>query len=183
MVKYPISNKECPRRKERQLVLQLTPPLEIGHSLLDIGYSTLSGSTFSLGKTVPNPHPILFVPSCLRVPRLLSGHTPFEVDWAIGAFTRPATWDKFSSVSTITATLEADADGTLHLPVPRNLRRGKVKVIATLETEPQTTDRPTREMALTALRQLRRMGTFQNITDPVAWQREIRKDSPLPGRS
>ena len=86
-------------------------------------------------------------------------------------------------MSTITAILEADADGTLHLPVPRNLRRGKVKVIPTLETEPQTTDRPTREMALTALRQLRRMGTFQNITDPVAWQREIRKDNPLPSRS
>jgi hypothetical protein len=81
-------------------------------------------------------------------------------------------------MSTITAILEADADGTLHLPVPQNLRRGKVKVVATLESEPATTDRPTREMALAALRQLREMGTFQQITDPVAWQREIRKDRP-----
>ena len=121
------------------------------------------------------------MPSCASV--TFRSHTLLRWDWAIGGFTQPATWDKFSNVSTITAILEADADGTLHLPVPQNLRRGKVKVIATLETEPQTTNCPTREMALAALRQLREMGTFKNITDPVAWQREIRKDSPLPGRS
>lgn len=85
-------------------------------------------------------------------------------------------------MNTITAILEADADGTLHLPVPQNLRRGKVKVVATLESELETTDRPTRETALAALRQLRALGTFKQITDPVAWQREIRKDRPLPGR-
>ena len=85
-------------------------------------------------------------------------------------------------MSTITAIMEADADGTLHLPVPQNLRRGKVKVVATLEGEAEATDRPTRETALAALRQLRQMGTFKKITDPVAWQREIRKDRPVPGR-
>lgn len=83
-------------------------------------------------------------------------------------------------MSTITAILEADTDGTLHLPVPQNLRRGKVKVVATLQSEP--CERPTRETALAALRQLRKLGTFKKITDPVAWQREIRKDRPLPGR-
>jgi hypothetical protein len=31
-------------------------------------------------------------------------------------------------MSTITAILEAEADRTLHLPVPQDLRRGKVKV-------------------------------------------------------
>lgn len=36
-------------------------------------------------------------------------------------------------MSTITAILEADVDGTLHLPLPAELRRGKVRVIATLE--------------------------------------------------
>ncbi len=79
-------------------------------------------------------------------------------------------------MSTITAILEADADGTLHLPVPQNLRRGKVKVVATLQSEPETPERPTRETALAALRQLRELGTFQKITDPVAWQRETRKE-------
>jgi hypothetical protein len=36
-------------------------------------------------------------------------------------------------VSTITAILEADADGTLHLPLPPELRQGKVEVVATLK--------------------------------------------------
>ena len=86
---------------------------------------------------------------------------------------------------TITAILEADADGTLHLPVPQNLRRGKVKVVATLGTELETA--PASERAkpgtpLDALKELRKLGAFKEITDPVAWQREIRKDRPLPGR-
>ena len=85
-------------------------------------------------------------------------------------------------MSTITAILEADPDGTLHLPVPQNLRCGKVKVVATLESEPPTTVRPTRETALAALQRLRARGTFREIADPVAWQRETRKDRPLPGR-
>ena len=33
-----------------------------------------------------------------------------------------------------------------------------------------------------ALRELAAMGAFREIDDPVAWQREIRKDRPLPGR-
>ena len=35
------------------------------------------------------------------------------------------------------------------------------------------------EKALLALQQ---SGAFAHIDDPVAWQREIRKDRPLPGR-
>ena len=66
--------------------------------------------------------------------------------------------------------------------MPQNLRRGKVKVVATLETEPETAARPTQETALAALRQVRKLGTFKKITDPVAWQRENRKDRPLLGR-
>jgi hypothetical protein len=38
----------------------------------------------------------------------------------------------FKRVSTITAILEAHADGSIHLPVPVEMRRGKVKVTATL---------------------------------------------------
>lgn len=33
-----------------------------------------------------------------------------------------------------------------------------------------------------ALLQLQLANPFKDITDPVAWQREIRKDRPLPGR-
>ena len=37
-------------------------------------------------------------------------------------------------MSTVTAILEPEADGTLHLPVPEALRHGKVEVIATLRS-------------------------------------------------
>jgi antitoxin component of MazEF toxin-antitoxin module len=33
-----------------------------------------------------------------------------------------------------------------------------------------------------AIKNLQEIGAFKNIKDPVAWQREIRKDRPLPGR-
>ena len=36
-------------------------------------------------------------------------------------------------MSTITAILEAHADGTLHLPLPAELRHGKIEVTATLK--------------------------------------------------
>lgn len=36
-------------------------------------------------------------------------------------------------MSTITAVLEPDTDGCLRLPVPKELRHGKVKVVALLE--------------------------------------------------
>ncbi len=85
-------------------------------------------------------------------------------------------------MSTITAILEADADGTVHLPLPAELRNSKLKVTATIEAASEESERPTREAALAALKRLREMGTFKEITDPVAWQREIRKDRPMPGR-
>ena len=89
-------------------------------------------------------------------------------------------------MSTITAVLEADADGTLHLPVPQNLRRGKVKVVATLETESELTppgERAKLGTPLEALKELRKLGGLRHvIPDPVAWQREQRKERPLPGR-
>lgn len=85
-------------------------------------------------------------------------------------------------MSTITAILEPDADGTVHLPLPLDLRNSKVRVTATLEVATDQDERPSRETALAALRRLREMGTFKAITDPVAWQREIRKDRPSPSR-
>lgn len=85
-------------------------------------------------------------------------------------------------MSTISAILEPDTDGTIHLPVPVEMRQSKVRVTATLEVASTATERPTREAAVAALRQLRAMGTFKEIADPVAWQREMRQDRPLPGR-
>ena len=85
-------------------------------------------------------------------------------------------------MSTITAILEPDADGTVHLPLPLDLRNSRVRVTATLEADVQGSERPSHEAAMAALRRLRARGTFREIADPVAWQREIRRDRPLPGR-
>jgi len=38
------------------------------------------------------------------------------------------------------------------------------------------------ERMVAALEKLAASGAFQDVTDPVAWQREIRRDRPLPGR-
>jgi len=78
-------------------------------------------------------------------------------------------------MSTITAVLDADPDGTLHLPLPAELRSSKVKVTATLES---VSSRPSQPEVIEALRTLSRLGTFGDIEDPVAWQRETREDRP-----
>lgn len=69
--------------------------------------------------------------------------------------------------------------GTLRLPIPEEMRSSKVKVTATLE---RVGRRPSRAEALEALCSLARLGTFKEIKDPSAWQRESRKDRHLPGR-
>ncbi len=47
--------------------------------------------------------------------------------------------------------------------------------------EPQT-NKERRAKAAAALREIAKRGGVPEIPDPVAWQREIRKDRPLPGR-
>ena len=82
-------------------------------------------------------------------------------------------------MSTITAILEADADGTLHLPVPQNLRQGKVKVVATLESATPGGETKART-PLEALKELRKLGGLRHaIPNPVAWQREQRKNDSI----
>jgi hypothetical protein len=39
-----------------------------------------------------------------------------------------------------------------------------------------------RRRMVEALEELAALGGFESIPDPVAWQREMRKDRPLPGR-
>ena len=93
-------------------------------------------------------------------------------------------------MSTVTAILEPDADGTVHLPVPEELRHGKLHVVATLEaisdtSKPTATAKrqipqATPEMIarrMAALEALRAAGGLRDIIpDPAAWQREIRED-------
>jgi hypothetical protein len=45
-------------------------------------------------------------------------------------------------MSTIKVTLEASADGTLHLPLPPELRRGKLNVTAMVEPAEAAPDTP-----------------------------------------
>ena len=89
-------------------------------------------------------------------------------------------------MSTITAILEADQDGTLHLPLPAELRRGRVRVEAKLEQassegdDAAETGRQQRLLAI--MERIRARNPFKAIQDPVAWQREMREDVRLPGR-
>lgn len=92
-------------------------------------------------------------------------------------------------MSTIIAIMEADADGTLHLPLPAQLRHGKIEVTATLKAangDSSSVPRATPEMLRRrkqALQELRALGGLRDvISDPAAWQRELRQDRPLPGR-
>jgi hypothetical protein len=89
-------------------------------------------------------------------------------------------------MSTITAILVADADGTLHLPLPPELRKGRIEVTATLRAagistlDQKANNVERRKAALAALRNLG--GLRDVIPDPVTWQREARQDRSLPGR-
>ena len=85
-------------------------------------------------------------------------------------------------MSTITAILEPDSNGNVLLPVPEELRHNRVKITAKLEAVKELSPMPTGDEVLAALNQLRNFGTFRSIADPVAWQREIRKDRPMGGR-
>ena len=89
-------------------------------------------------------------------------------------------------VSTINAILEADADGTVHLPVPAELRHGKIAVRATLEAVGSGNGRPTPdvlEKRKAALQRLRELGGLSGvISDPAQWQRDCRQERPLPER-
>ena len=83
-------------------------------------------------------------------------------------------------VSTITAVLDADPDGTLHLPLPPDLHGTRIRIEAKLEA---TKPAPQAKGGLRAvMRQIRARNPFRAISDPVAWQREEREDVSLPGR-
>jgi len=81
----------------------------------------------------------------------------------------------------ITAILEADPDGTVHLPLPPELRNTRVRVTATLEAAAAEAARA-EGTPLEALKELRKLGAFRDVADPVEWQRAQRRDRALPGR-
>lgn len=98
------------------------------------------------------------------------------------------------STSRITIILEPEADGSVRIPVPHEMRNKRVKVTATLEDLPLGDSAATGEdlrihsspemigQRLAAFARLRELNPWRDIDDPVEWQREIRKDRPLTGR-
>ena len=87
-------------------------------------------------------------------------------------------------MSTITAILDADADGTLHLPLPAELRGGKIRVEAKMEAveKSDVTEEQRKAELLEIMERIAQRNPFKDITDPVAWQREMREDVTLPFR-
>ncbi len=89
--------------------------------------------------------------------------------------------------------IEIAADGSVRLlsPLPAWLKPGRARVLMTVESV-QEQNLPKRQ-ALTAtpdmiarraaaLEVIRKLNPYRDITDPLAWQCELREDRPLPGR-
>ena len=89
--------------------------------------------------------------------------------------------------------IEIGADGSVRLLslLPAWLKPGRAHVLMTVESV-QGQDQPKRRKLTAtpemiarraaALEEIRRLNPYRDITDPVAWQREMREDRPLPGR-
>ena len=58
------------------------------------------------------------------------------------------------------------------------LKSGQKTMIALPIPEPKQN----RERIQDIISQLQEIGAYHDMKDPVAWQREVRKDRPLPGR-
>jgi hypothetical protein len=90
-------------------------------------------------------------------------------------------------MSTITAVIPAHSDGTLHLPLPKDLVGKLVEVTATLKPAKQTKPQASSEMLSRrkdAFRRLRESGGLRQIVpDPLSWQKSLREERPLPGRN
>ena len=98
-------------------------------------------------------------------------------------------------VKTVTTDAEIAADGSVKIvtPLPAWVKPGRARVLLVVEEDspearaqsprPRLTATPEmiarRKAALAAVRKL---NPYREITDPVAWQQEIRKDRPLPFR-
>ncbi len=66
---------------------------------------------------------------------------------------------------------------------PDTIRRALEVQVTVPADSPQVSDWPARrERALAAMRRIAQRGGLEGIGDPVAWQREVREDRPLPGR-
>ncbi|MFZ4764326.1 MAG: hypothetical protein ACOYMN_05185 [Roseimicrobium sp.] len=95
-------------------------------------------------------------------------------------------------MNTLETDIEIAADGSMKLlsPMPDWLKPGRAHVLLTVadaaEVKPKRQiPRATPEMIarrMAAFEELRRLDPYREITDSVAWQREIREDVVQPGR-
>ncbi len=96
------------------------------------------------------------------------------------------------SMNTLETDVEVSADGSLKLlsPLPEWLKPGRAHVLLSVPNEASTKPKrviPTATPEMLAKRAaafeaVRKLNPYRDITDPVAWQREIREDVVLPGR-
>ena len=70
-------------------------------------------------------------------------------------------------MSTITAVLDACPDGTLHLPLPPDLRGTRVRVEAKLEAAPSAAKSPVELRAI--MQKIRDRNPFRGVGDTVAF--------------
>ncbi|HYW11535.1 MAG TPA: hypothetical protein VE871_06240 [Longimicrobium sp.] len=83
-------------------------------------------------------------------------------------------------MQTYRAVLEGDHLEWIDAPPPRRRAQVEVTLVQT-ESEEERRARG-RRMARALQRAADAGGALAEIADPVAWQREIRQDRPLPGR-
>lgn len=93
---------------------------------------------------------------------------------------------------TLETDIEVSADGSLKLlsPLPEWLKPGRVHVMLSVTDDASPKPKrviPTATPEMLAKRAaafeaVRKLNPYREITDPVAWQREIREDVILPGR-
>jgi hypothetical protein len=92
---------------------------------------------------------------------------------------------------TLETDIEIGADGSMKLlsPLPAWLKPGRAHVLMSVEP---LEEKPSRrkltatpemiEQRVMALEEIRKLNPYRQIEDPLAWQRELREDRPLPGR-
>ena len=79
-------------------------------------------------------------------------------------------------MKTITAILQPDPDGTLHVPVPAEMLEHRIKIVASLEPAPDALASKDARMAIISASLEKLRNTFDKIDDPVEWQRNARED-------
>lgn len=83
-------------------------------------------------------------------------------------------------MNTFQAILDVEADGSVHVPLPVELRQGKVMVIAMLV---KANESRMAGHAIDYLRKISARGGLKSISDPSRWQQESRRGRTLPGRN